>query len=70
MSQPRSGESKLAQATRHVAEGRRIVAQQRERVARLKASGRDTTRSEELLDQFERTLAIFEDDLKAIQGEK
>jgi 2-keto-3-deoxy-L-rhamnonate aldolase RhmA len=62
-----STESKIAQATRHVAEGRRIVAGQRARVARLKALGHDTSQSESLLVQFETTQAIFEADLRAIQ---
>jgi hypothetical protein len=60
-------ETKLAQATRHVAEGKRIVAKQREIIARQKRAGADTTLSEELLAQFERTLVIFETDLQAIQ---
>ena len=47
--------------------GRRIVAQQRELIVREKKAGRDTTLSEGLLSQFERTLAIFEADLRAIQ---
>ena len=41
-------ESEIAQATRHVAVGRRIVADQRPRVARLKALGRDTSESADL----------------------
>lgn len=63
-------ESKLVQATRHVAEGQRIVARQRRLVARQKAHGHDTETAELLLNQFEKTLAIFEADLEAIQSEK
>jgi len=63
-------ETRLAQSARHVAEGKRIVARQRELVAKGKAAGHDTFNAERLLDQFERTLAIFEDDLRAIQAKQ
>jgi hypothetical protein len=59
-------ESKLTQATRHVAEGRRLVARQRALVAREKKAGRDALLAESLLGQFEDLLARFEDDLRAI----
>lgn len=62
-------ESKLAQATRHVADGRQVVARQRALVARQKEAGQDTFLSEGLLVEFERTLATFERDLQAIQAE-
>jgi hypothetical protein len=62
-------ESKLEQALRHVREGRRIVARQRQLINQQKAAGGDTSSSEELLLQFECTLAIFEADLQAIQEE-
>jgi hypothetical protein len=55
-----------AMAERHVITGRRTVARQREIIARLKSLGRDTHESERLLDTFERSLAIFEDDLRRI----
>jgi len=63
-------ESKLAQAARHVAEGRRIVARQRALVAKQKETGLGTFYSERLLDQFERTLVIFEDHLREIQSKE
>jgi hypothetical protein len=52
-------ETKLEQAARHVLEGRRIVARQRALVERTKAAGHDTALSEQILVQFEQTLAIF-----------
>jgi hypothetical protein len=61
-------ETKSAQAMRHVAEGRRIVDRQRALVARLKEAGLDANAAEDLLAQFERTLAVFEDDLAAAIG--
>jgi hypothetical protein len=61
-------ETKLAMAARHVAAGRKVVIRQRALVAKQKA-GRDKLDSETLLDQFERTLAIFESDLRGIEME-
>lgn len=55
---------------RHVKEGKRIVARQRELIAREKRAGRDTADSEILLSQFERTLAIFESDLMAVHEDE
>jgi hypothetical protein len=54
-------ESDLAMAARHVAEGRRIVTQQRERIARLKADGHPTADHEQTLRVLESTLQILED---------
>lgn len=56
-------ESELTKAARHVAEGRQIVAEQRKRVAYRKARGLGTTEAENLLEQFERALVLFEADL-------
>jgi hypothetical protein len=53
----------------HVLDGRRAVKQQRKRVAKQKAQGRDTTFSEDLLVSFELTQVIFEDDLQQIRRE-
>lgn len=53
---------------RHVRDGKRIVAGQRALIAKQKEGGRDTEAAESLLVQFERALAIFEDDLRAIQN--
>ena len=63
-------ESKMAQATRHVTEGRRIVARQHAMIEGLKKGGRDTSVAEQLLAQFERSLAIFEDDLRLAQAKE
>ncbi len=57
MKQP---ETPLVMAARHVAAGRKIVARQREMIARLKRSGRRTEDHERLLQQFENSLAVFE----------
>jgi hypothetical protein len=48
-------------AARHVAEGRRIVARQRERIARLKAAGASTLDAEQTLKVFETSLVLFEE---------
>jgi hypothetical protein len=48
-------------AARLVAEGRRIVAEQRLLIARLNALGLSTKAAEELLRAFESSLAIFEE---------
>jgi hypothetical protein len=50
----------LVLATRHVVEGRLIVAHQRDRIAQLKAAGASTLDAEQTLQVFERSLAIFE----------
>jgi hypothetical protein len=57
-------------ALRHVTTSRRIVAAQRRRVEQLKTDGRDATASEALLARYERSLAIFEDDLKRIKEKR
>lgn len=61
-----SNETKLEQTLRHVIEGRRIVARQRALIERLRAAGHDSSHSEQLLEEFERTLAIFESDLREL----
>ncbi len=58
---------KLALAERHVLEGRKIVARQRDLVA--SRGGYDMAFAEQLLDQFERSLATFEGDYRAIRAE-
>jgi hypothetical protein len=62
--------SKREMAFRHVFDGRRIVARQRERVERLARNGLDTTEAKRTLDLFARTLNIFEDDLRQILADK
>jgi hypothetical protein len=61
------GETDLEMAVRHVAEARRIVEQQRGRIARLKESGKPTFKHEQMLRAFESTLQIFEDDERRIR---
>jgi hypothetical protein len=58
-------ETELEMAQRHVTEGRRIVAEQREGVARLKISSHDFHAAQKDLELFEDSLAIFEADLAA-----
>jgi hypothetical protein len=60
-------ETKLAMASRHVADGRRVLERQRALITSQRKAGLDTSASEELLDLFERTQAIFEDDLRAAE---
>lgn len=62
-------EGRRARAERHVREGRVTVARQRALVAKLKASGHDTTASQSLLDAFECSLAAFEEHLALILRE-
>ena len=49
----------LAKAERHVDEGHRHVAHQREIVASLERDGNDTTQARALLAQFEELQAMF-----------
>jgi hypothetical protein len=63
-------ESKVEMAFRHVVQGRRIVARQRQLVEWLALNGRDTTSAEQILDSFVRTLAIFEDDLTRLSAQE
>jgi hypothetical protein len=53
-------------AERHVTEACRAVARQRKMVARKRKLGFDITESERLLQNLESSLAIFEDDLRAV----
>lgn len=48
-------------------EARRVVAEQRETVARLKSFGSDTHEAEKDLLLFEDSLSIFEEDLAALE---
>lgn len=59
--------AELAAATRHVAEGRRIVTQQCERIVRLKARGLSTRSYERTLDVFVSTLQILEEHEQALR---
>jgi hypothetical protein len=53
--------SDLELVVRHVAGERRIIARQRELIARLRAAGASTLGAEEMLKVFESELAIFEE---------
>ena len=64
-----SQESRLDRAVRRVAEGRRIVAGQRDLIAHLRRRRLSITAAEEALQAFERSLAIFEEHEKAIRSE-
>jgi hypothetical protein len=62
-------ESELERATQHVAAAERIVAQQRERIAKLEAGGHATASHQELLELFVRTLAAFKDHRRLLLSE-
>lgn len=64
---PPSKTEQLAMAERHVRDGRAIVARQRGLIERYRSRGHSTFASEELLSCFERTQAIFEDDLARLR---
>jgi hypothetical protein len=55
-----------ALASEHVTKGQHIVARQRKLIAEIRARGGECGEAEDLLSAFERSLAIFEDDLAAI----
>ena len=59
-------EIKIEMAIRRVANGRRVVARQRERVEMLSREGLDTTESKRTLDLFAHTLDIFEGNLERL----
>jgi hypothetical protein len=56
-------------ARKHVVEGRKIVARQRQIVESLRMGGRERMTAEATLDVFERALAIFEDHVRALETE-
>ncbi|MCA6122222.1 hypothetical protein J6500_10025 [Bradyrhizobium sp. WSM 1704] len=58
----------IALAEKHVENGRRIVAKQRERVE--SGNSYNIAQARELLEHFERTLAIFESDLKRLLDQR
>jgi hypothetical protein len=60
-------ETDIEAAHRRVTQGRRIVAEQRDKIARLKAQGGDARDAQKQLRLFENALAIFEEDLAALQ---
>ena len=54
-------------AAHHVRSGRLVVERQRALIRRGQEAGRNTDASEDLLALFERTQAIFEDDLARLR---
>jgi hypothetical protein len=60
-------QAELALAARHVAAARLIVAQQHERIARLRARGSCTRDFERTLSVFIGTLQIFEEHERALR---
>lgn len=58
------GEDPVALARRHVAEAERVVAEQTERVQRMRSHGHDVTEAERLLETFEHILATMRDHLQ------
>jgi hypothetical protein len=59
-------ESHLEMANRHVARGREIVIDQQLLIERLKIGGGPTREAERLLETYEYSLRVFEDDLESI----
>jgi len=53
-------------ALRRVINGRKLIAEQKLRIERFRAKGRDTAAAEQLLAEYERSQAIFENDLKKL----
>jgi hypothetical protein len=60
---------KLARAERHVLDGRKVVERQRAFISARKEARHDTSYAEKLLDTFERTLAVFEENYRAVRTE-
>jgi len=65
----RPWQERYDEARRHVAEGRLVIKRQRSLIAHQTALGNDTTNSQSLLNRFEETQTIFEDDLERITKE-
>lgn len=65
----RSWLKRYEDALRQVTAGQDVLAQQRAVIERLKSHGQDTTWFEDGLRLFERSQAIFEEDLERIRRE-
>jgi len=63
-------DARFALAQEHVTMGRRIVARQRQLISEIQTRGGDIEDAEELLSAFRRSLALFEDDLARLSGQK
>jgi hypothetical protein len=66
----RPWEERHAYAVGQVEGVRRVIDRQRRVIALKKAQGHDTAASEDLLQEFERSQAIFERELADICGER
>ena len=62
-------ENELKRATQHVAAAEHIVAQQRERIAKLEAGGHEITNHQRMLDLFIRTLEALKDHERLLTSE-
>ena len=60
-------ETEFEAAQRHVNQSRRIVAAQKDKIARLKVSGYDARSAENELELLENALAICEQHLRSLQ---
>ena len=60
----------LRQAELHVAEAEYLVTEERERIARLRAGGSNTTEAEQTLAAFETNLKIFEENRQLLIEEQ
>ena len=58
---------RLAQAQRHVLQGKTIIARQEALIARLKRDGHDTSEAEVLLVKFQETQRMHKEDAAAIR---
>lgn len=65
----RSWLERYEEAVRHVTAGRTVLARQRSVIERLKSHGQDASWFEEGLRLFERSQAIFEEDLERVRRE-
>jgi hypothetical protein len=59
--------ARRALAIQHVERGRVIIARQRQIIDRIRAFNGDASSAEDLLSAFERSMTIFEDDLKDLE---
>jgi predicted nucleic acid-binding Zn-ribbon protein len=62
-------QKELSQAREHVIQGRRIVEEQRGRIAQLRAHGHSVKSHEQLLAQFERTLESLQHHERVLMAE-
>jgi hypothetical protein len=61
-------ETRLEQAIRHVAETKRIIAEQQQRIEKLRASRISTLDAEQILDVLYGTLPLLENHEKYVRG--